>query len=125
MAVATLISPDAVGDDAAEAEPPETMAAYFVDKPDFQRFRDSNRPILIVNARKGVGKSALLVYTRHKLEHEHPDDSVVFLTGRDLPGMPEDQVSTADPAALVRDRKRMIQDACIGAHRLQPLGSYR
>lgn len=49
------------GNDAAEDEDKSVLMSYFVDQPSFGRFFDPTRRLEIATARKGMGKSALLV----------------------------------------------------------------
>ena len=96
-----------IGNDAAEDESPSILASYFVDKPEFKAFRDSSQPFLVVKARKGVGKSALLAYTRYTIDEAQNEDAlVVQVTGSDLARFP----SKADlrPDQLVFDWQQRI-----------------
>ena len=55
------------GNDAGEDENEAVLMSYFVDRPDFLEFLNPSTRLWIAPARKGMGKSALLVRLAHQL----------------------------------------------------------
>jgi hypothetical protein len=55
------------GNDAGEDEDRDVLMSYFVDRPDFADFLNPKVPLKIARARKGMGKSALLVRFAHEV----------------------------------------------------------
>jgi hypothetical protein len=57
------------GNDAGEDEVESVLMSYFVDRPDFQDFLNPSTRLQFARARKGMGKSALLVRLVHQLRN--------------------------------------------------------
>lgn len=79
-----LSAPDLFGNDAAEDEDLEVFRAYAVDRPEVAVFTDPRRPICIVRAFKGEGKSALLRLVTTKLRQGDADVMLVEARGKEL-----------------------------------------
>ena len=75
------------GNDSGEDEDPNVLDSYFVDLPEFRRFNDSKEPLVLVRARKGMGKSALLARLNYALERAGHVDIVIKTTGNELLGL--------------------------------------
>jgi hypothetical protein len=78
-----LLDPMLFGNDAAENEDEESLHYFFVNQDIFETFEDEGRPFSICRARKGMGKSALIVHTATKKEQD-TDNTVVRMTGSEL-----------------------------------------
>ncbi len=72
------------GNEAGEDESPERLASYYLEKPEYEVFFSRSRPLEIVRARKGVGKSALLNYAYHKLSQEQSNPIYIFVKASEL-----------------------------------------
>jgi hypothetical protein len=97
------------GNDSGEDEPPELLAAYFVDIPEFKRFFSQDQKLAIVRAKKGMGKSALLSHLAYRIEHSAAKDEkslVIKITGNDLVGLAD--FSGTDQAVLENKWKQVI-----------------
>jgi len=60
------------GNDAGEDEDESILMSYFVDRADFSKFLDPRNSLRIAKARKGMGKSALLVRFAHDRRTSEP-----------------------------------------------------
>ena len=72
------------GNEAGDDADPEELTTYFVEQSMFTRFLDESNKILLATAKKGVGKSALLQWTAHKVAHKDSDALVIKCRGADL-----------------------------------------
>jgi hypothetical protein len=72
------------GNEAGDDVEPEELVEYFVEQQAFTKFLDSRRRLLVATARKGVGKSALLKWTAHKVGAKDPDALIISVRGADL-----------------------------------------
>jgi hypothetical protein len=72
------------GNEAGDDVEPEELVEYFVEQQAFTKFLDSRRRLLVATARKGVGKSALLKWTAHKVGTKDPDALIISVRGADL-----------------------------------------
>jgi hypothetical protein len=79
----------AFGNDSGEDEVPELLNSYFVEIPQFERFFSADDPLVIVRARKGMGKSALLANLHYKLTGVDARHIVIRTTGNELFGLGE------------------------------------
>ena len=94
-----LGDPDLFGNDAAEEEDRDVLASYFVEKKSLASFYSSSRPLKIVRARKGMGKSALLRKIDHHVSRQESAAFTVKAHGADLVGLAD--LSSSDPLALI------------------------
>lgn len=95
------------GSDSGEDEDPRALRSYFVDLPEFKKFYDANNPLVIVRARKGMGKSALLKRLAIQIADANPNkDIVIETTGNELMGM--GNFGGADQAYLENHWKQVI-----------------
>lgn len=95
------------GSDSGEDEDANALRSYFVDLPEFQKFYDPNKPLVIVRGRKGMGKSALLKRLSLKLQEKPDSDEIVIVvTGNELMGM--GNFSGTDQAYLENHWKQVI-----------------
>ncbi len=81
-----LRDPRLFGNDAAEDENPAVLASYFVNLPESRGFGDPRERFLIARGKKGIGKSAFLVFAAHRLSQADPAPLVITLRGSDLVG---------------------------------------
>jgi len=72
------------GNEAGDDVHPSILNSYFVEQKQFIPLLDIKQRIKIVNAKKGVGKSALLQWLAHRLRQEHPDALIIKCRGTDL-----------------------------------------
>jgi hypothetical protein len=73
------------GNEAADdVDDAEELISYFVEQERFESFLDPRRKFLVVTARKGVGKSALLQWIAYKVANRDRDDLVIRVRGADL-----------------------------------------
>jgi len=72
------------GNEAGDDVDPAELLTYFVEQQAFRHFLDSQKRLLIATARKGVGKSALLKWTAHRVKQNDPDALVISVRGADL-----------------------------------------
>lgn len=75
------------GADAAEFEEEKKLSSYFVVQEEFERFTDSDEKFLIVKAKKGMGKSALLRHTSIEIKKHKSLDIVIEIKGNELLGL--------------------------------------
>jgi hypothetical protein len=68
-----LNDPSLFGNDAGEDEKEDVLVSYFVEREGFSRFLNPLIPFQIARARKGMGKSALLVKFAHEIRAGRPD----------------------------------------------------
>src|SRR5436305_13398680 len=68
------------GDDVDAAE----LLSYFVEQDNFRHFLEREKRLLVATARKGVGKSALLKWTAHRVKQNDPNALVISIRGADL-----------------------------------------
>lgn len=96
------------GNEAGEDEDLEVLNSYYIDNDDFYDFFDLDNPLSVVNARKGMGKSALLSRLEYKLknEEEYSKPIVIRVTGNELLGLGD--FSSKDQAYLENYWKRII-----------------
>jgi hypothetical protein len=71
------------GNDAADLEQKELFFSYAVQRPELQSFLDDQRPVQVVRAYKGEGKSALLRLAEKKLTPQNDDELVIAAIGPD------------------------------------------
>jgi hypothetical protein len=97
------------GNDNGEDEEPAVLASCFVELPSFQKVYDRKLRIGIIQARKGMGKSALLSHLQYRLlDPKQPLDPgaiAIRLTGNDLIGLAD--FSGAD-ASLMENRWKQV-----------------
>ncbi len=97
------------GNDSGEDENPKILAGYFVEHQSFSKAYDKARPLEIVKARKGMGKSALLSHLKYRLTDTHspidPRAVVIKVTGNELMGLAD--FSGTDPS-LLENRWRQV-----------------
>lgn len=79
-----LSDPELFGNEAGEDEDAEVLASYFLQKPEFDRFYDVRNRLSFVRSRKGMGKSALLTYTRYERERKDRAQLMVSVRASDL-----------------------------------------
>jgi hypothetical protein len=79
-----LLSKMDFGNEAADDVDPNELASYFVEQDMFHKFLDPSQRLLIATARKGVGKSALLQWTAHKIGQGDKDALIIRCRGADL-----------------------------------------
>lgn len=72
------------GNDSGEHESDEVLEQYFCESEDVEDFYDDQERFVFVNARKGVGKSALLKHSRIKILKQSPESLTISLKGSDL-----------------------------------------
>ena len=72
------------GNEAGDDVEPEELLSYFVEQKAFTQFLDDKKHLLVATARKGVGKSALLKWTAHKVQQRDGDALVISVRGADL-----------------------------------------
>lgn len=92
------------GNDAAEDEAESAFISYAVDRAEVSAFLDESKPLQVVRAYKGEGKSALLRLVEAKLKERAPDPLVLRTTGVSLSPL----LDTTDSDAWVREWKRSI-----------------
>jgi hypothetical protein len=80
----SLLSQIDFGNEAADDPDAGELASYFVEQEMFQKFLNPRQRILIATARKGVGKSALLQWTAHKIQGGDANTLVIRCRGADL-----------------------------------------
>ena len=96
---------DIFGNEAGEDEDPKVLEKYFVTTPKFNKFFDFDRKISVVNAKKGMGKSALLMTFNQKLV-ENNQKFIIKETGNNLLGLGD--FSSTDPSYLENYWKQVI-----------------
>jgi len=96
---------DIFGNEAGEDEDPKILEKYFVTTPKFNKFFDFERKISVVNAKKGMGKSALLMTLNQKLIDSN-QRFVIKETGNNLLGLGD--FSSTDPSYLENYWKQVI-----------------
>lgn len=72
------------GNEAGDDADADELASYFVEQPSFAKVASTGAKLFITHARKGVGKSALLKWTAHKINQEDADALVITCRGADL-----------------------------------------
>lgn len=72
------------GNEAGDDVDPSELLTYFVEQQNFRHFLDKQKRILVATARKGVGKSALLKWTAHKVLQNDPSALVISVRGAEL-----------------------------------------
>ena len=72
------------GNEAADDADSEELASYFVEQETFREFLDSRKRIRVATAKKGVGKSALLEWTKGNIRAKDSDALIVKCRGADL-----------------------------------------
>jgi len=82
-----LINSDLFGNEAGEDEDIEKLESYFVYKPDFNDFQSDSKKLQFVRAKKGMGKSALLVQTMSIKNQESSGNLYLYVKGADLIAM--------------------------------------
>lgn len=96
------------GNDAGEDENQEILESYFINNDEFDDFYDTDNQLCVVNARKGMGKSALLSKLDHDLKtkevYENP--IVIRVTGNSLLGLGD--FTNKDQAYLENYWKQII-----------------
>mgnify|MGYP000905324185 CR=1 FL=1 len=99
------LNDDIFGNEAGEDEDPKILEKYFVTTPKFNKFFDFERKISVVNAKKGMGKSALLMTLNQKLIEDN-QNFVIKETGNNLLGLGD--FSSTDPSYLENYWKQVI-----------------
>lgn len=80
-----LSDPDQVfGNEAAEHEDENIFESYAVDRPELRAFLDQSKPLQIVSAYKGEGKSALLRLIEKRLLDRNPKPIVVRISATSI-----------------------------------------
>lgn len=82
-----LVNDELFGNEAGEDEDLELLSNYFLAKPSFDNFYSKRKKFQIVRAKKGVGKSALLVHTMYKNKLSNNEDLHIYVKGADLIAM--------------------------------------
>ncbi|MES2596604.1 MAG: hypothetical protein V4662_14770 [Verrucomicrobiota bacterium] len=72
------------GNEAADDTSPKELESYFVEQDAFGTFLNPDKKLLVVHARKGVGKSALLKWTAIKQRKVNPETLVIECRGSDI-----------------------------------------
>lgn len=80
----SLTDPTLFGNDAAEDENDDVFYSYAIERPEVGLFADPQRPIAIVRALKGEGKSALLRLTHNKIHRLMPAPIHIARTASEL-----------------------------------------
>lgn len=95
------------GSDSGENEDPTALKDYFVDLPEFKKFYNEEKPLIIVRGRKGMGKSALLRRLAIQLKDKADSKNIIIeTTGNELIGMGD--FSGANQAYLENHWKQVI-----------------
>lgn len=98
------------GNDSGEDENPDVLAAYFVQNESFKKAYDTKKPFVIIKAKKGMGKSALLSHLQYQLrDQSRPIDAnavVIKVTGNELIGLAD--FSGTDSAQMENRWKQVI-----------------
>jgi hypothetical protein len=81
-----VLSSKIFGNDSGEDEKLDVLSSYFVDLPKFAEFYDAENPLMIVRARKGMGKSALIAHLYNKI-YKTENELVIKVRGNELLGM--------------------------------------
>lgn len=97
MQLVGLGDDDLFGNEAAEDEDEDVFASYAYERAEVESFCSSQRPIQIVRAYKGEGKSALMRLARRRIGLSE-DEIVIDTTGPDL-----------SPAADIRDFETWVR----------------
>jgi hypothetical protein len=84
MTLINLVDKTLFGNEAAEDEPEHVFESYVVDRVETSTFLDRSRPIQVVRAYKGEGKSALLRLVGLRIRSQKPAPLVVATTGVSL-----------------------------------------
>jgi hypothetical protein len=84
MLMHELISQLDFGNEAADDTDADELASYFVEQEMFLKFLDARRRLLVVTARKGVGKSALLQWAAKKIADREASPLVIRCRGADF-----------------------------------------
>lgn len=71
------------GNDAADDEVLAKLMEFFVDLPGMESIRDTTNRLIVVQGRKGTGKSAVLRYYSSQIK-QHPNSLVLNIRGPDL-----------------------------------------
>ena len=72
------------GNEAADDIDPVELDKYFIVQPLFNKFLNQNNKILVATGKKGIGKSALLQWSKHNLTQKDPEALVIKARGADL-----------------------------------------
>jgi hypothetical protein len=72
------------GNEAGDDVDPSELLTYFVEQQNFRHFLDRSKRLLVATARKGVGKSALLKWTAHRVSQTDPSALVIHVRGSEL-----------------------------------------
>lgn len=72
------------GNEAADDINAEDLVPYFMKQDAFDEHLASSNKLLVVTARRGVGKSALLQWIGYKINEKEPGDLVIVARGADL-----------------------------------------
>lgn len=100
-----LQSPELLfGNDAAEDETQDVFASYAIHRSEIDKFVDIDKPLQIVRAYKGEGKSALIRLVENRLKQQSPSPVVVRTTGQAI----SPSLETGDSDSWVRAWKRNI-----------------
>jgi energy-coupling factor transporter ATP-binding protein EcfA2 len=73
-----------LGNEAGDDVPLTELFKYFYEQSQFKSFTAPKQPLLVVTAKKGVGKSALLRWVEGQLQQEHENDIIIRCKGADL-----------------------------------------
>lgn len=82
------------GNEAAEHEDQNIFDSYAVDRPELKTFLDQSKPLQIVSAYKGEGKSALLRLIENKLLENNPRPIVIRISATAI--SPSEEVTDTD-----------------------------
>lgn len=72
------------GNEAGDDVDLEELTSYFVEQESFDSYLDQKNKFLVVTAKKGVGKSALIQWNYYKLNEKSKSDIIIKCRGADL-----------------------------------------
>ena len=90
------------GNDAAEDEVPEVFDAYFMHRPEVDRYKDVSSPLRFLRAYRGEGKSAIIRHTFRSLSND--GIWAKKITGSAI----APQTTTEDPSVWSREWQKAI-----------------
>lgn len=97
------------GNDSGEDESPEILVGYFVEDESFNKVYDKTRPLEIIKAKKGMGKSALLSHLKYRLHDKlrpiDHDSIVIKVTGNELIGLAD---FAGTDSSLIENRWKQV-----------------
>lgn len=92
------------GNEAADHEDPEVFFSYAVQRDEMKSFLDQKKPLQIVSAYKGEGKSALLRLIESRIKQDEPDAVVLRVSATEI--SPSEDDNNTD--AWIRSWKKAI-----------------